>query len=78
MSKPRLIAAVAAVVFLRWLTVARVTITVAGIPVSVPAFAVAAATVLTVATALVALLVYRTRAERAMVAAWQARKAAAR
>ena len=43
-----------------------------------PALAVAAVAVVTVAAAAVALIVYRTRAEQAMLAAWQARKAATR
>ena len=43
-----------------------------------PALAVAAVAVITVAAAAVALIVYRTRAEQAMLAAWQARKAATR
>ena len=47
-----------------------------GSTVIVPALAVTAVTVLTLAAAAVGLLVYRTRAEQAMLAAWQARKAA--
>jgi hypothetical protein len=78
MSKPRLAALVSAVLFLRWLAVGHVALTVAGATVSVPAFAVAAVAVLAVAAAAVALVVYRVRAERAMLAAWQARTAAAR
>jgi hypothetical protein len=42
----------------------------------VPALILATVTVLTLAAAVVGLLVYRTRAEQAMLAAWQARKAA--
>lgn len=78
MSKPYLIAAVCLVLFLRWLAVGQVTMTVAGAPVIVPALAVAAIAVIAAAGAVVALVVYRTRAERAMLAAWQARTAAAR
>ena len=78
MSKPHLIAVISAVLFLRWLAVGHVALTVAGATIIVPALAVAAVTMLAVAAAAVALVVYRVRAERAMVAAWQAQKAAAR
>jgi uncharacterized membrane protein YccF (DUF307 family) len=78
MSKTRLIAVISAVLFLRWLAVGHLTLTVAGATISVPALAVAAVAVLAVAAAAVALVVYRVRAERAMLAAWQARTVAAR
>ena len=78
MSKPHLIAAVSLALFLRWLAVGHVTMTVAGATISVPALAVVAVTVITVTGAAAALVVYRIRAEQAMLAAWQARMAAAR
>jgi hypothetical protein len=78
MSKPYLIAAVCLALFVRWLAVGQVTVTVAGAPVTVPALALAAVAVIAAAGAMAALVVYRVRAERAMVAAWQARRAAAR
>ncbi len=78
MSKTRLIAVISAVLFLRWLAVGHVAVTVAGATVLVPALAVAAVAVLAVAAAAVALVVYRVRAERAMLAAWQARRVVAR
>ena len=78
MSKAHLTALVSAVLFLRWLATGHVALTVAGATATVPALAVAAVAVITVAAAAVALIVYRTRAERAMLAAWQARKAATR
>jgi ABC-type uncharacterized transport system YnjBCD permease subunit len=73
--KPRL-AAVLAVVVVRWLTAAHLTLTVAGASVSVPALVLVAAALVALAALAVALLVYRTRAERAMLAAWQTQKAA--
>ncbi len=76
MSKTHLTALVSAVLFLRWLAAGHVALTVAGATVSVPALAVATVAVVTVTAAAVALIVYRTRAEQAMLAAWQARKAA--
>ena len=78
MSKAHLTALVSALLFLRWLAAGHVALTVAGATITVPALAVAAVAVITVAAAAVALIVYRTRAERAMLAAWQARKAATR
>ena len=72
MSKAHLTALVSAVLFLRWLAAGHVTLAVAGATVSVPALAVAAVAVIAVAAAMVGLLVYRVRAERAMLAAWQA------
>jgi uncharacterized membrane protein YccF (DUF307 family) len=76
MSKVHLTALVSALLFLRWLAVGHVAVTVAGATVSVPALVVAAVAVVPVAAAAAVLMVYRTRAERAMLAAWQARKAA--
>ena len=78
MSKTHLIAVISAVLFLRWLAVGHVALTVAGATVIVPALVVAAVAVITLAAAAVALVVYRTRAEQAMLTAWQAQKAAAR
>jgi uncharacterized membrane protein YccF (DUF307 family) len=78
MSKAHLTALVTALLFLRWLATAHVAVTVAGIPLIVPALAVAAVAVAAVAAAVLALIVYRVRAERVMLAAWQARKAAPR
>lgn len=74
----RLVAVVLAALFLRWLAVGHVTVTADGVPVVLPALAVTAACLTAVAALLVALVVYRTRAERAMLAAWQARSAAVR
>lgn len=78
MSKAHLAALVSALLFLRWLATGHVALTVAGLTVAVPALLVAAVAAVAVTAGVVALLVYRTRAERAMLAAWQARKAAAR
>lgn len=72
MTRARLAAVTAALLFLRWLAAGHVAVTVAGASVSIPALAVAAVAVVAVAAAVVALLVYRVRAERAMLAAWQA------
>jgi hypothetical protein len=76
MSKPHLAALAAVVLFLRWLVTGHVAVTAGGLTFIVPALALAAVTVLTLTAAAVALLVYRTRAEQAMLAAWQAQKAA--
>ncbi len=76
MSKAHVIAAASVAVFLRWVAVGHVTATAAGVTVSVPALLVAAVTVVTITAAAAALLVYRVRAERAMAAAWKARRAA--
>jgi hypothetical protein len=76
MSKAHLTAVISALLLLRWLATGRVTLTVGGLTTTVPALAVAAVAVLTAVAAAVWLAVYRTRAERAMVAAWQAGKAA--
>lgn len=78
MSKAHLAALVAALLALHWLAVGHVTLTVAGAIVILPALLVAALAAAAVTAGVVALLVWRTRAERAMLAAWQARKAAAR
>jgi hypothetical protein len=76
LSKPHLAAVVAVVLVLRWLTATHLTVTAAGATVSVPALVVVAAALVAVAALAAALLVYRTRAERAMLAAWRAGKAA--
>jgi hypothetical protein len=76
MSKPHLAVLAAVVLFLRWLVTGHVAVTAGGLTFIVPALALAAVTVLTLTAAAVTLLVYRTRAEQAMLAAWQARKAA--
>jgi len=78
MSLTRPAAAVIAVLFARWLATGHLTATVAGATISVPALAVAAACVLAVTGAIAGLLIYRVRAEREMLAAWQARRVAAR
>lgn len=78
MSKAHLTAALSALLFLRWLATGHVALTVGGLTATMPALAVAAVAVCAAAAAAVAVIVYRTRAERAMLAAWQARKAAAR
>ncbi len=78
MSKTHLTALVSALLFLRWLATGHVAVTAGGLTATVPALAVAAVAALTVTAAAVGLIVYRTRAERAMLAAWQTRKAATR
>ncbi len=78
MSKAHLTALVSALLLLRWLATGHVALTVGGLTATVPALAVAAVAVIAAAAAAVAVIVYRTRAERAMLAAWQVRKAAAR
>jgi F0F1-type ATP synthase assembly protein I len=74
MSKAHLTALVSALLFLRWLTTGHVAMTVGGLTATVPALAVAAVAVVTVTATAATVLVYRTRAERAMLAAWQAAK----
>jgi hypothetical protein len=69
--------AVLAALFLRWLAMAQVMAPVDGIPVAVPALAVAVLVAVVVMAGLAALVVYRARAEQAMLAAWQPRSAAA-
>jgi uncharacterized membrane protein YccF (DUF307 family) len=76
MTKAHLTAVISALLFLRWLATGHVAVTVGGFTATVPALAVAAVAVLTVTAAAVGLIVYRTRAERAMLAAWQTGKAA--
>ena len=76
MSKAHLTALVSVLLFLRWLATGHVALTAGGLTATVPALAVAAVTVITATAAAVGLIVYRTRAERAMLAAWQAGKAA--
>ena len=78
MSKAHLTALVSGLLFLRWLATGHVALTVAGLTATVPVLAIAAVTVVAVTAAAVALIVYRTRAEQAMLAAWQARKAVPR
>ena len=78
MSKAHLTALVSALLFLRWLVTGHVAVTVGGLTATVPALAVTAVAAVTMTAAAVAVTVYRTRAERAMLAAWQAQKAAAR
>jgi hypothetical protein len=84
MTKARLTALVSALLFLRWLAVSHVTVTACGLTATVPALAIAIAAAVAVAGAVATLLVYRDRAERAMLAqramhtAWQTHKAAAR
>jgi hypothetical protein len=73
-----LAAAVLAAVFVRWMAAARVMVPVDGVPVAVPAFAVAVLAAVVLLAGLAALVVWRTRAEQAMFAAWQARSAAVR
>ena len=67
MSKAHLTALVSALLFLRWLAADHVALTVGGVTATVPALAVAALAVIAVTAAAVALIVYRTRAERAML-----------
>jgi hypothetical protein len=74
MGKAHLAALALALLVLRWLITAHVTVMVAGFPVVVPVLAVAASALAAVAAAVVALVVYRGRAERAGFAAWQARQ----
>jgi uncharacterized integral membrane protein len=64
MSKPRLIAAVSLALFLRWLAVGRVSLTVAGATVSLPALLIVTAAIIAAAGALVALAVALARADR--------------
>ena len=73
----RTVAVIVAVVFLRWLAVGHVSMTVSGVPVTVPALAVAAVAVMAVSGAVVALVVYRLRADRTARAAWRAAKGGA-
>jgi hypothetical protein len=66
------------VLVVRSLAGAHVLVPVGGLVVAVPALAIAAVTVTAMAAAVTALVVYRIRADRATLAAWQASKAAAR
>jgi hypothetical protein len=68
-SKTRLTAAVAVALFLRWLAVGHVSMTIGGASMSVPALVIVAGCVLAVTAAAAALLVYRVRAEQVMLAA---------
>ena len=76
MSKAHLTALAPVLLFLRWLATGQVALSAGGLTATVPALAVAAVTVITATAAGVGLIVYRTRAGRAMLAAWQAGKAA--
>jgi hypothetical protein len=78
MSKTYFAAAVVVALFLHWLAAGHVTVTLDGAPVVLPALLVAALMLISVSAAAVALVVLRIRAERASLAAWQARKAGAR
>ena len=78
MSKTHLTALISGLLFLHWLATAHVALTVGGLTATVPALAIVAVTVAAVTAAAVALIVYRVRAERAMLAAWHAQKSAAR
>jgi ABC-type branched-subunit amino acid transport system permease subunit len=73
-----IIAAVAAVLFLRWLAVGQVTVVADGFPVTVPVLLVAAVIVAAAAAAILALLALRIRAEQARAATWPPRRAGAR
>jgi hypothetical protein len=64
---------VVAALLLHWLAAAQVLVPVGGFPVAVPVLAVVVLVAVVVMGGLAALLVWRTRAEQAMVAAWQAR-----
>jgi hypothetical protein len=76
-SKVIAIAAVAALL-LRWLATAQVIVHVDGVPAAVPALAIAVLVAVVAMAGLGALVVYRARAEQAMLASWQARSAAVR
>lgn len=78
--KAHLYLAVAALLLmmLRWLASAHVAVVLAGgAVISVPVLAIVAAAAVVVTAAVAALMVYRLRAERAMLAAWRTRTAAA-
>jgi hypothetical protein len=70
--------AVPVLVFLHWLAAGQVTVTADGYPVAVPVLLIAAVIITALAAVLVALLVWRVRAEDARAAAWRLRKAGAR
>jgi hypothetical protein len=78
MTRKRLAAVIAAIVVVRWLAAWHVTVAAAGLTLAVPALAIAAVVLLALAAAGTALVVYRVRAERDMVVAWQACQAAPR
>jgi hypothetical protein len=69
MNWPRWITAVSVAVFLRWLAIGHVSMTVAGATITVPALAVAAAIVIAAAAAIVAIVAWRLRAGGATAAA---------
>ena len=75
MTKTRLAILAAAVLVLRWLATAQVTINLGGFPVAVPVVAFTAVTVAAVAAAAVVLVVWRSRAEQAAVLVWRSRYA---
>ena len=66
MSRARLITAISLALFLRWLAVGHVALTVAGASITVPALMVLAVTVITVTGAAAALAVYQIRAAAAV------------
>lgn len=70
--------AVVTALSLHWLASAQVLVPVGGVAVAVPALAIFAVAVVVVMAGFAALVVWRTRAEQAMVAAWQARSAPVR
>jgi hypothetical protein len=78
MTKTYAAAVLAAVLVVRWLVTAQMTVTVAGFPVIVPVLAVALGTVLAAAGTVVVLVVHQDRAQREIAEAWRARRAAAR
>jgi voltage-gated potassium channel Kch len=77
MSKAHPAIAISLAVFLRWLAVGHVTMTVAGASFTIPALALAAVTAVAVAAVVVALLVWRLRADRAARVPWRAQRAGA-
>ena len=72
MRKAHLTAFVLALLVLRWLATGHVAVTVGGLTATAPALAVAAVAVAAITAAVVWLIVYRTRAERAIRTAWGA------
>ena len=73
-----LVAVALAALFLRWLAAAQVMLPVDGVPVGVPVLVIAVLVAVVAMAGLAALVVWRTRAEQAMVAAWQPRTATVR
>jgi len=68
-STARLAAAAAVALFLRWLAVGHVTMTACGASMCLPALVIVAGCVLAVTATAAALVVYRVRAEQAVLAA---------